>query len=148
MQLLMERIELSVRNSTAYQVKELDGGAQALIAQVRSTDSTQSDAPESQRCVGFVFDPSSETVYYSTTTGVANPSPVKAVASNGTWSKDSWAPFIQGLASDKGILTSAANGSLDVKYEIQPQDRRQAPVKFESSFSPIWPNSNNRECFS
>lgn len=91
-QVIMERIEIAVRNATAVDVKEPSSGSQLLITETRYT-SAEFDPEADLRCIGVYYDASTHNIYY-----LSEPAPssrIKTAASNPVLGRE-W----QILASD------------------------------------------------
>ncbi|WP_435299992.1 PulJ/GspJ family protein [Timonella sp. A28] len=114
---LMDRVELTIRNATAYTVVP-GTNSELLVAEVRSTEQGLAQA-EVTRCVGIYFDYTTQNVHYvsdaanggaRSKTAAANP----AVATN-------WPIFLADVKKTSGtpIFTPIAGGTR-VNFQVQP----------------------------
>lgn len=143
-QVLMDRVEVTVRNAAALNVVDLGSGSQALVAQVRSTSSAET--PETQRCVGIVYRADTGTMWYYSGDSKG---PLQAIsAGSASWNSNQWSRFLEGVSrANAGTPVFTLNGtSVNTMFSLEAGSQEPVILQSTTDIRLLGGVSSSKEC--
>ncbi len=141
-QLLMERVEIAVRNAAALHIED-SGDSTLLITQTRSTEQGGDNAAE-YRCIGIYFDAGTSKIHY--VTDDTNAPRSKAAAGNPS-AAAAWPVFLEDVTNvnNQKVLQRTSTG-IEAHYVVNPP-RISNPVELQSFIDTRSLGENLGRCF-